>query len=69
MIHHNTLKSLFEAGVNAVRGDSAVDHALSGGAVCDAPDQIIAVGKAATAMAGCGPCPVSGRARIDRDET
>ncbi|WP_282128900.1 glycerate kinase type-2 family protein [Roseobacter litoralis] len=51
MTHQNTLVSLFEAGVMAVRGDSAVQHALSKGTVTDSPDQIIAVGKAATAMA------------------
>ncbi len=44
------LEALFWAGVNAVRGDHAVTTALQArdGA---APDQIIAVGKAATAMA------------------
>ncbi|MFK7745552.1 MAG: glycerate kinase [Roseobacter sp.] len=50
MIHAETLRSLFDAAVHAVRGDSAVAHAL---AQIDAPppDYIIAVGKAATAMA------------------
>lgn len=51
MTHQTLLKSLFEAGVTAVRGDSAVHHVLSTDAPLRAPDQIIAVGKAATAMA------------------
>lgn len=44
------LPTLFQAGVRAVRGDTAVATALQD-APCPAPDQIIAVGKAATAMA------------------
>lgn len=44
------LRSLFEAGVYAVRGDTAVARAISSLAV-PKPDQIIAVGKAAGAMA------------------
>lgn len=44
------LKSLFDEGVQAVRGDAAVNAALDATA-CPMPDQIIAVGKAATAMA------------------
>ncbi|MBW4707489.1 DUF4147 domain-containing protein [Roseobacter sp. YSTF-M11] len=44
------LKELFDAGVAAVRGDSAVSKALTE-LTCAVPDQIIAVGKAATAMA------------------
>jgi hydroxypyruvate reductase len=50
MTDQNTLTSLFNAGVNAVRGDTAVAHALKKKAI-ETPDQIIAVGKAATAMA------------------
>ena len=44
------LTTLFHAGVRAVRGDTAVANALLA-QPCPAPDQIIAVGKAATAMA------------------
>ncbi|MEP2640993.1 DUF4147 domain-containing protein [Roseobacter sp.] len=44
------LVPLFQAGVAAVRGDTAVATALAR-APCPVPDQIIAVGKAATAMA------------------
>ena len=44
------LRTLFDAGVAAVRGDSSVAASLAAKPV-DAPDQIIAVGKAATAMA------------------
>ena len=44
------LRALFDAGVSAVRGDAAVARALSE-MDGDAPDQIIAVGKAAAAMA------------------
>ena len=45
------LQRLFQAGVRAVRGDVSVTAALDS-APCPVPDQIIAVGKAATAMAG-----------------
>ena len=44
------LLDLFNAGVHAVRGDKSVAAALADGSI-PAPDQIIAVGKAATAMA------------------
>ncbi|MCV3273011.1 DUF4147 domain-containing protein [Roseobacter sinensis] len=44
------LEGLFWAGVNAVRGDSAVRAALAA-KPCPRPDQIVAVGKAAAAMA------------------
>lgn len=44
------LAQLFDAGVAAVRGDSAVRSALHHNNI-PGPDQIIAVGKAATAMA------------------
>lgn len=50
MPHHDTLEELFNAGVAAVRGDSAVARALTD-RQRETPDQIIAVGKAATAMA------------------
>ena len=50
MTSSETLAALFNAGVAAVRGDSAVRKSLSDESV-PAPDQIIAVGKAATAMA------------------
>lgn len=50
MHHSETLKLLFDAGVNAVRGDIAVARALAAQET-PVPDQIIAVGKAATAMA------------------
>ncbi|MFK7870736.1 MAG: DUF4147 domain-containing protein [Roseobacter sp.] len=50
MMHKSLLVKLFQAGVTAVRGDTAVAHALKTGSV-PPPDQIIAVGKAATAMA------------------
>ncbi|WP_299502875.1 DUF4147 domain-containing protein [uncultured Roseobacter sp.] len=46
----DALLPLFEAGVQAARGDTAVSTALRD-APCPVPDQIIAVGKAATAMA------------------
>lgn len=46
----DTLAALFQAGVASVRGDSAVTTALNDGDI-PVPDQIIAVGKAATAMA------------------
>lgn len=49
-MHSEELAQLFEAGVAAVRGDSAVKSALKATSV-SYPDQIIAVGKAATAMA------------------
>lgn len=49
-MHTADLEELFWAGVNAVRGDSAVHTALAARA-CPPPDQIIAVGKAASAMA------------------
>ena len=45
-----SLLSLFQAGVSAVRGDTSVATAL-GKTPLPRPDQIIAVGKAATAMA------------------
>lgn len=44
------LRALFDAGVAAVRGDTAVAASLDADPV-PSPDQIIAVGKAATAMA------------------
>lgn len=44
------LRSLFDAGVAAVRGDTAVTASLSTRPI-PVPDYIIAVGKAATAMA------------------
>lgn len=44
------LRALFDAGVAAVRGDTAVATSLTG-RPASRPDQIIAVGKAATAMA------------------
>ncbi|MEM9577440.1 MAG: DUF4147 domain-containing protein [Pseudomonadota bacterium] len=50
MTTQDTLKALFDAGVTAVRGDTAVTNALKSAPV-PIPDQIIAVGKAATAMA------------------
>lgn len=50
MHNDETLKALFAAGVTAVRGDHAVAQALIDWTAA-APDQIIAVGKAATAMA------------------
>ncbi|WP_227270606.1 DUF4147 domain-containing protein [Roseobacter weihaiensis] len=50
MQHSQTLKLLFDAGVEAVRGDTAVARALAAQET-PVPDQIIAVGKAATAMA------------------
>lgn len=49
-MHTADLKELFWAGVNAVRGDNAVQAALAARA-CPRPDQIVAVGKAASAMA------------------
>ncbi len=50
MTTQDTLKALFDAGVTAVRGDTAVANSLKNSPV-PTPDQIIAVGKAATAMA------------------
>lgn len=50
MSHKEILKQLFETAVASVRGDTAVSRALSGMDI-SSPDQIIAVGKAATAMA------------------
>lgn len=50
MTHSDQLIALFDVGVAAVRGDTAVARALEG-FEGPAPDQIIAVGKAATAMA------------------
>lgn len=44
------LMALWQAGVNAVRGDTAVKHAIAHANVAR-PDHIIAVGKAAGAMA------------------
>lgn len=44
------LLTLWQAGVDAVRGDIAVGRALRSAPI-DAPDRIIAVGKAAVAMA------------------
>ncbi|WP_299826623.1 glycerate kinase [uncultured Roseobacter sp.] len=44
------LRTLFDAGVAAVRGDNSVTASLAAKPVA-APDRIIAVGKAATAMA------------------
>ena len=44
------LKALFDSGITAVLGDTSVTHALHD-LQGPAPDQIIAVGKAATAMA------------------
>ncbi|MEP1198887.1 glycerate kinase type-2 family protein [Tateyamaria sp.] len=46
----NNILSLWQAGVQAVRGDVAVAHAIEDGLV-PKPDRIIAVGKAAVAMA------------------
>lgn len=46
----DNLKRLWWQGVNAVRGDAAVKRAIAQGKV-PAPDRIIAVGKAAVAMA------------------
>jgi hydroxypyruvate reductase len=46
----DSLGALFDTGVAAVRGDAAVAAALDAGAI-PAPDRIVAVGKAATAMA------------------
>ncbi|WP_300032249.1 DUF4147 domain-containing protein [uncultured Roseobacter sp.] len=59
---NDLLHRLFQAGVRAVRGDTAVANALDS-TPCPAPDQIIAVGKAATAMARAaaahfGPVPM-----------
>lgn len=56
------LPSLFDAGVRAVRGETSVAAALRH-AECRQPDQIIAVGKAATSMARAAdahfdPCPM-----------
>ncbi|MFK7879024.1 DUF4147 domain-containing protein [Roseobacter sp.] len=50
MLSDDVIVDLFNAGVQAVRGDIAVTTVL-GTALCPKPDQIIAVGKAATAMA------------------
>ncbi|GFE48515.1 hydroxypyruvate reductase [Roseobacter cerasinus] len=49
-MHTTDLEALFWAGVAAVRGDRAVAAALTA-RPCPPPDQIVAVGKAATAMA------------------
>ena len=56
------LPTLFDAGVRAVRGETSVAAALRR-AECNQPDQIIAVGKAATSMARAAdvhfaPCPM-----------
>ena len=50
MHQHDLLTQLFDTGVAAVRGDAAVSRALAEEGIA-LPDQIIAVGKAATAMA------------------
>lgn len=50
MTDSTMLMTLFDAGVRAVRGDASVDAALAQSQTA-APDQIVAVGKAATAMA------------------
>ncbi|MGA9251865.1 MAG: DUF4147 domain-containing protein [Roseobacter sp.] len=50
MSQSDLLKPLFETGVAAVRGDAAVSRALNNIGMAR-PDQIVAVGKAATAMA------------------
>ncbi|WP_298843487.1 DUF4147 domain-containing protein [uncultured Roseobacter sp.] len=50
MQQDDLLQRLFQAGVRAVRGDVSVTQSLEE-TPCPAPDQIIAVGKAATAMA------------------
>ncbi|WP_299045716.1 DUF4147 domain-containing protein [uncultured Tateyamaria sp.] len=50
MAQYPDLLALWQAGVDAVRGDVAVRNAIAGGKI-PAPDRIIAVGKAATAMA------------------
>lgn len=50
MTRPDTLVDLFNSGVTAVRGDSAVTTALASEEM-PAPDQIISVGKAASAMA------------------
>lgn len=50
MAHLPDLLALWQTGVNAVRGDVAVQDAIDRGIVT-APDRIVAVGKAATAMA------------------
>lgn len=50
MPHTDLLLDLFNAGVMAVRGDTAVARAIAEDAL-PPPDRIIAVGKAATAMA------------------
>lgn len=50
MQNPDILPTLFQSGVRAVRGDTAVASVLQA-TPCPAPDQIIAVGKAATAMA------------------
>ena len=45
------LENLWHIGVNAVGGDASVRQSLHAHPITP-PDQIIAVGKAATAMAG-----------------
>lgn len=50
MQNPDLLPTLFQIGVRAVRGDTAVASVLQA-TPCPAPDRIIAVGKAATAMA------------------
>ncbi|QJF50427.1 glycerate kinase type-2 family protein [Roseobacter ponti] len=50
MQNKDLLRALFDAGVRAVRGDTSVAGALID-TPCPTPDQIIAVGKAAAAMA------------------
>ncbi|MEX0371540.1 MAG: glycerate kinase [Tateyamaria sp.] len=50
MSHALDLLALWQTGVDAVRGDSAVKRQIAAGAI-HKPDHIIAVGKAATAMA------------------
>jgi hydroxypyruvate reductase len=50
MQDEDILRVLFDAGVAAVRGDAAVETALKEHPI-ESPDRIIAVGKAATAMA------------------
>ncbi|MEM1074810.1 MAG: DUF4147 domain-containing protein [Pseudomonadota bacterium] len=50
MIRQDSLISLFDAGVRAVRGESAVAKVIAESDIPE-PDQIIAVGKAASSMA------------------
>lgn len=58
MLSHTEMMSLWQAGVDAVRGDTAVARAIASGDV-PRPDRIVAVGKAAAAMAraACGAWP------------